>query len=246
MRVSRFYLDAPLGAGEQLLDGDLAHYIGRVLRLGPGAPVQIFNGSGQEWPGEVLEVGKRQVRLQLHEPVAGQPESPLRVHLGQALSRGERMDWAIQKATELGASEITPLLTSHCEVRLNAERAAKRLEHWQQIAISACEQCGRSELPLIHPVTPLADWLAGLQQDLKLLLHPQAQPFASYQPPGSLALLIGPEGGLSQDDLDCATKHGFNGVSLGPRVLRTETAPVAALAIAQLLWGDFGYNANPN
>lgn len=246
MALARFYLPTPLSCGSCQLPPATAHYMTRVLRLATGAQIQLFDGSGQEWLAQIASIGKKEVTVELLEPLPGLPASQLRVHLGQALSRGERMDWAIQKATELGASEITPLLTSHCEVRLNAERAAKRLEHWQQIAISACEQCGRSELPLIHPVTPLADWLAGLQQDLKLLLHPQAQPFASYQPPGSLALLIGPEGGLSQDDLDCATKHGFNGVSLGPRVLRTETAPVAALAIAQLLWGDFGYNANPN
>ena len=239
MRVSRFYLDAPLGAGEQLLDGDLAHYIGRVLRLGPGAPVQIFNGSGQEWPGEVLEVGKRQVRLQLHEPVAGQPESPLRVHLGQAMSRGERMDWAIQKSTELGVSEITPIVSSRCEVRLRDERADKRLAHWQQIAISACEQCGRSVVPTIHPPVTLDTWLAGLQADLKLVLHPIAEPLTGHVRPASLAVLIGPEGGLSEEEIQAAQRSGFQAARLGPRVLRTETAPVVALSVAQQLWGDF-------
>ncbi|NLB99718.1 MAG: 16S rRNA (uracil(1498)-N(3))-methyltransferase [Pseudomonas formosensis] len=240
MRVSRFYLDAPLGAGEQLLDGDLAHYIGRVLRLGPGAPVQIFNGSGQEWPGEVLEVGKRQVRLQLHEPVAGQPESPLRVHLGQAMSRGERMDWAIQKAVELGVSEITPLVTERCEVRLQGERADKRQQHWQQVAISACEQCGRSRVPQVHAPMALADWLTTLEADLKLVLHHRTDADLRELPtPASLALLIGPEGGLSRDEIAQAENGGFRAARFGPRVLRTETAPVVALSLAQHLWGDF-------
>lgn len=240
MRISRFYLDAPLNQGEQLLDGDLAHYIGRVLRLGPGAQVQIFNGSGQEWPGEVLEVSKRQVRIALTSPVAGMPESPLQIHLGQAMSRGERMDWAIQKAVELGASQITPLATERCEVRLQGERADKRQQHWQQIAVSACEQCGRSYVPVVHPPMALADWLATLDAELKLVLHHRTdQDLRRLPAPGSLGLLIGPEGGLSSSEIGQAEGAGFHAARFGPRVLRTETAPVVALSIAQQLWGDF-------
>src|SRR5690554_5402512 len=240
MRVSRFYLDAPLGAGEQLLDGDLAHYIGRVLRLGPGAPVQIFNGSGQEWPGEVLEVGKRQVRLQLHEPVAGQPESPLRVHLGQAMSRGERMDWAIQKAVELGVSEITPLATERCEVRLQGERADQRQQHWQQVSISACEQCGRSRVRQAHVLMALADWLTTLEADRKLVLHHRSDADLRELPtPAYLAVLIGPEGGLSRDELALGESGGFRAARFGPRVLRTEPAAGGARGLAPQLWGDF-------
>lgn len=240
MRVSRFYLDAPLAQGEQLLEGDLAHYIGRVLRLGPGAPVQVFNGSGQEWPGEVLEAGKRQVRLALKAPVAGMQESPLQIHLGQAMSRGERMDWAIQKAVELGVSQITPLFTERCEVRLQGERADKRQQHWQQIAISACEQCGRSQVPRVAAPMALGDWLTELDAELKLVLHHRTeQDLRSLPAPGSLALLIGPEGGLSAAEIDQAQAAGFYAARFGPRVLRTETAPVVALSIAQQLWGDF-------
>lgn len=240
MRVSRFYLDAPLAQGEQLLDGDLAHYIGRVLRLAPGAPVQLFNGSGEEWPGEVLEVSKRQVRLTLAAPLAGMLESPLQIHLGQAISRGERMDWAIQKAVELGVNQITPLFAERCEVRLQGERADKRQQHWQQIAISACEQCGRSRVPQVHAPAALADWLAALDAELKLVLHHRADQDLRHLPtPGSLALLIGPEGGLSSSEIDLAETAGFRAARFGPRVLRTETAPVVALSIAQQLWGDF-------
>ena len=240
MRVSRFYLDAPLTQGEQLLEGDLAHYIGRVLRLGPGDQVQVFNGSGQEWPGEVLDVGKRQVRLALTAPVDGMAESPLHIHLGQAISRDERMDWAIQKAVELGVSRITPLFTERCEVRLQGERAEKRQQHWQQIAVSACEQCGRSQIPHIEAPMALADWLAQLDVALKLVLHHRTdQDLRSFPPPASLGLLIGPEGGLSPVEIDQAQAAGFNAARFGPRVLRTETAPIVALSIAQQLWGDF-------
>ncbi|GGJ09535.1 16S rRNA (uracil(1498)-N(3))-methyltransferase [Halopseudomonas pertucinogena] len=239
MRISRFYLDAPLASGEQSLEGDLAHYIGRVLRLGPGAPVQIFNGSGQEWPGEILDVSKREVRLALGAPVSGLAESPLQIHLGQAVSRGERMDWAIQKAVELGVAEITPLFTERCEVRLQGERADKRQQHWQQIAVSACEQCGRSRVPAIHAPVALADWLTGLQADLKLVLHHRTdQDLRSLPAPATLGLLIGPEGGLSAGEIDLAEAAGFHAARFGPRVLRTETAPVVAVGIAQHLWGD--------
>ncbi|WGK62007.1 16S rRNA (uracil(1498)-N(3))-methyltransferase [Halopseudomonas sp. SMJS2] len=239
MRVSRFYLDAPLSQGEQLLEGDLAHYISRVLRLGPGAPVQIFNGSGQEWPGTVLEAGKRQVRINLAAPLDGLAESPLQVHLGQAMSRGERMDWAIQKAVELGVAQITPLFTERCEVRLQGERADKRQQHWQQVAISACEQCGRSVVPTVNPPMALADWLATLNTELKLVLHHRtSQSLASLTPPRTLGLLIGPEGGLSATEISQAETTGFHATRFGPRVLRTETAPVVALSIVQQLWGD--------
>src|SRR5690606_35167982 len=190
MRISRFYLDASLASGEQSLEGDLAHYIGRVLRLGPGAPVQIFNGSGQEWPGEILDVSKREVRLALGAPVSGLAESPLQIHLGQAISRGERMDWAIQKAVELGVAEITPLFTERCEVRLQGERADKRQQHWQQIAVSACEQCGRSVVPVVHPPLALAEWLGQLDTDLKLVLHHRTtQSLTSLTTPQTLGLL---------------------------------------------------------
>jgi len=240
VRVSRFYLDTPLNQGEQTLTGDVAHYIARVLRLGPGAPVQIFNGSGQEWPGEVVAAGKREVVVKLQAPVEGMPESPLHTHLGQTMSRGDRMDWAIQKAVELGVNQITPLLTERCEVKLQGERADKRQAHWQQVAVSACEQCGRSVVPVIHPPVALQDWMASLTSDLKLVLHHRTEQDLDQLPhPTSLALLIGPEGGLSADEIQQAEAAGFIAARFGPRVLRTETAPIVALSMAQQRWGDF-------
>ena len=239
MRLSRFFIDMPLSLGQHELPEAQAHYIGRVLRHAPGDAVQLFDGSSREYLGELLEVGKKGVRVELREELAGLPESPLRIHLGQGLSRGERMDWAIQKATELGAAEITPIISERCEVRLKDERADKRLSHWRQVAISACEQCGRSVLPVIHAPTSLAEWQAAVQAELKLVLHPQAEPWSGHAAPRSLAFLIGPEGGLSDDEVERARAAGFHPARLGPRVLRTETAPVVALAVAQQLWGDF-------
>ena len=239
MRLSRFFIDAPLSLGQHELPEAQAHYISRVLRHAAGDAVQLFDGSGQEYLGELIEVGKKAVRVELREQLAGQAESPLRIHLGQGLSRGERMDWAIQKATELGVGEITPIVSERCEVRLKDERADKRLAHWRQVAISACEQCGRSVLPVIHAPITLAEWQAHVQAELKLVLHPVAAPLESHARPHSLAFLIGPEGGLSEAEVAQAKAAGFHAARLGPRVLRTETAPVVALAVAQQLWGDF-------
>ncbi|NMY42039.1 16S rRNA (uracil(1498)-N(3))-methyltransferase [Pseudomonas sp. WS 5013] len=239
MRLSRFFIDAPLSLGQHELPEAQAHYISRVLRHATGDAVQLFDGSGQEYLGELIEVGKKAVRVELREQLAGQAESPLRIHLGQGLSRGERMDWAIQKATELGVGEITPIVSERCEVRLKDERADKRLAHWRQVAISACEQCGRSVLPVIHAPVTLAEWQGHVQAELKLVLHPVAAPLESHARPHSLAFLIGPEGGLSEAEVEQAKAAGFHAARLGPRVLRTETAPVVALAVAQQLWGDF-------
>jgi 16S rRNA (uracil1498-N3)-methyltransferase len=239
MRLSRFFIDAPLSLGEHELPEAQAHYIGRVLRMAEGDALQLFDGSGTEFRGTLLEVGKKRVRVQLDDSFAGQPESPLRIHLGQGLSRGERMDWAIQKATELGVSEITPIVSERCEVRLKDERAEKRQAHWQQVAVSACEQCGRSVVPIIHSPVPLADWLKRTEADLKLVLHPVAEPLTSHDKPDTLAFLIGPEGGLNDAEVEQAKAAAFHAARLGPRVLRTETAPVVALSVAQQLWGDF-------
>lgn len=239
MRLSRFFIDAPLSLGQHELPEAQAHYIGRVLRHAAGDAVQLFDGSGHEYLGELIEVGKKAVRVELREQLAGQAESPLRIHLGQGLSRGERMDWAIQKATELGVGEITPIVSERCEVRLKDERADKRLAHWRQVAVSACEQCGRSVLPVIHAPVSLTEWQAHVQAELKLVLHPVAAPLESHARPHSLAFLIGPEGGLSEAEVAQAKAAGFHAARLGPRVLRTETAPVVALAVAQQLWGDF-------
>lgn len=239
MSLPRFFVAAPLALGVHDLPEAQAHYLSRVLRLTVGAAVQLFDGSGQEYIGELTSVTKKAVQVELHESLVGLPEPSLQIHLGQGLSRGERMDWAIQKATELGVAEITPLFTERCEVRLNDERMQKRLEHWQQIAISACEQCGRSKVPVIHVPQSVKDWQASVAADLKLVLHPVAQPLTEHAAPNTLAFLIGPEGGLTDAEVAHAAEQGFLPARLGPRVLRTETAPIVALSVAQQLWGDF-------
>lgn len=239
MRLSRFFIDAPLTLGDVALPEASAHYIGRVLRLSAGNPVQLFDGSGDEFRGTLKEVGKKHVIAELTEKLPGLEESALRIHLGQGLSRGERMDWAIQKATELGVSEITPIVSDRCEVRLKDERAEKRLQHWRQVAISACEQCGRSRVPTLHSPVTLTEWVGTVSADLKLVLHPVATPLTAHPRPSQLAFLIGPEGGLTDAEVELANGNGFLPARLGPRVLRTETAPVVALSVAQQLWGDF-------
>ena len=240
MRLSRFFIDAPLSLGEHDLPEAQAHYIGRVLRMAPGDAVQLFDGSGQEYLGELLEVGKKSVRVTLAQALPGQAESPLHVHLGQGLSRGERMDWAIQKATELGASVITPIVSERCEVRLKDERADKRLAHWRQVAISACEQCGRSTVPTIHSPVLLADWLKARDEALKLVLHPVAEPLTSHARPASLAFLIGPEGGFAPYEAALAGRVGATVCSLGTRILRCETAPLAAVTAVMLATKNLG------
>ena len=201
----------------------------------------MFNGEGAAWQAAIVAVTKKAVVVQLESPVLSQTDSPLPVHLGQSLSRGERMDYAIQKATEAGVTAITPLFSERCEVKLNAERQEKRLKHWQQVAISACEQCGRNILPVIYPAMSVDQWIAGQSSELKLVLHHRTeQKLQGYQAPSSVSLLVGPEGGLTADEIALAEGQGFNALALGPRVFRTETAPVVALSLLQYFWGDLG------
>ena len=242
MRLSRFYIAAPLSLGQHALPEEQAHYIGRVLRHSAGDAVQLFDGSGQEYLGQLIEVGKKSVRVELTEQLPGQPDSPLRVHLGQGLSRGERMDWAIQKATELGVAAIVPVAAERTEVRLDAERAEKRLAHWRSVVESACGQCGRARVPEVSAPARLDQALAGLQgEGLRLVLDPDGEHgLAQLQRPASARawIAIGPEGGWSPADRSILHAAGFSGLRLGPRVLRTETAGLAAIAALQSRFGD--------
>lgn len=239
MRLSRLYTPQPLVAGGSVeLDEARSHYLSRVLRLGVGARITVFNGDGREFPAEIGAVGKRSVQLLLGTPCAPDTESTLHTVLGLGISRGERMDYAIQKSTELGVSVIVPLFTEHCEVRLDGERQDKRLEHWRGVAISACEQCGRVVPPVIAAPQTLAQWLASETAGLKLLFdHTQAAGLPPEKPQQGVALLIGPEGGLAPGEISKALAAGFTGIALGKRIFRTETAPVAALSVLQYLWG---------
>jgi 16S rRNA (uracil1498-N3)-methyltransferase len=242
--MPRFYCPPPLpSSGSFDLPPDAAHHAARVLRLREGDPVQIFDGLGNERHGVIAELGGKRVVVSGIIAVDDDRESPLNVLLAQALSSSEKMDWVIQKATELGVTEIQPIDTERSVARLSAERAVKRLEHWQQVAISACEQCGRNVLPQIHAPLDIMVWLQKMQMlsDVKFILLPQgaASLHAQAKPQGRIALLIGAEGGFTQAESDSALRCGFTAIRMGARVLRTETAAIAGLAALQTLWGDF-------
>jgi 16S rRNA (uracil1498-N3)-methyltransferase len=240
MRRIRIYTDQPLSAESQVeLHDDTAHYVSKVLRLRIGDPLFVFNGDGREYDGYVEDISKKSVLLTLEKQLSPQTESRLHTILGLGISRGERMDFAIQKCTELGVSIIVPLFTEHCEVKLAAERLDRRQEHWQQIAISACEQSGRVKIPMVAKPLALGDWLKTVEAERKFLFDMnQSQALGGARPENGVALLIGPEGGLSANEQTLALKEGFTGITLGGRVLRTETAPVAALSVLQYLWGS--------
>ena len=212
------------------------------MRARVGDDVTVFNGEGPEWPAQIVSIRKNSVLLQLGDSVETGTESALKIHLVQGISRGERMDFVVQKATELGVKRITPISTEYGVVKLNTERATKRREHWQKIAISACEQSGRTRLPLIDAPVTLKTWFGNKPEkvDTELILAPGAAlPLAGISAPQTKAcILIGPEGGFSNNEYDDASAAGFTAVSLGPRILRTETAAPTALAVMQSLWGD--------
>ncbi|MBA4503671.1 16S rRNA (uracil(1498)-N(3))-methyltransferase [Marinobacterium marinum] len=242
MRIPRVYEPQPLTVGTlvELSDTSVQHLV-RALRLREGDLIRLFNGDGAEYTAALSAVDKRRASAQITEAAQPAVESGLQVHIGQTLSRGERMDYAVQKATEMGVAKITPLTSERCEVRLKAEREDKRLRHWQQIAISACEQSLRTRPPEIFDVSPLEQWIHNVDAELKLVLHHHtAQPLQTMDAPSSVAVLIGPEGGLTETEVEAALDAGFQPVALGPRVMRTETAPVTACAILQYLWGDLG------
>ena len=242
--MPRFYCPPPLPSqGSFNLPPDASHHASRVLRLREGTAVQLFDGLGNECHGVIDDLSGKQVTVRDIIQVDANRESPLTVLLAQALSSSEKMDWVIQKATELGVTEIQPLATERSVARLSAERAIKRTEHWQQVAISACEQCGRNVLPVIHPPLDIMVWLQRMRTTdfSRFMLLPQGAASLSAQPrpQGTTVLLIGAEGGFSQSESDSALLCGFTPVKLGARVLRTETAAVAGLAVLQTLWGDF-------
>jgi 16S rRNA (uracil1498-N3)-methyltransferase len=241
MRVTRIHTSQRLSSSAVFaLEPDASHHVARVLRLKVGDALTLFDGHGGEYASEITAVDKKQVQVRTvgHLPIEN--ESPLTIHLGIAISRGERMDWIVQKSTELGIAALTPLLTEHTGVKLSGDRAAKKIQHWQQIAISACEQCGRNRPPTVHALRLVDDWLATTVAEKNFVLHHRAEVLdvAVGPAPASIALLIGPEGGLSEREINTAEQAGYAALRLGPRVLRTETAPLAAIAILQSYWGD--------
>lgn len=239
MRIPRIYTTQTLRSNTVVaLEPDPSRHLARVLRLRAGDSVTLFDGCGGEYPGEITAVDKNHVHVMTGSHLLRECESPLNIHLGIAVSRGERMDWIAQKATELGVSAITPLWTEHTGVKLTSPRADKKIQHWQQIAISACEQCGRNRPPALHALQTLDDWLGATVAERRYVLHHRADAIAGGDSPASVALLVGPEGGLSESEIEAAERAGFTSLCLGPRVMRTETAPLAAIAILQSHWGD--------
>ena len=239
------HVDAPLGPGARVeLPRDLAHHLGRVLRLSDGAMVSLFDGSGPVWRARLRLSGGGPALAEVVAAIEGDRESPLRVVLGQGLSSGDRMDITVQKAVELGVAGIAPLATARAVVKLSGERADRRREHWQRIAIAACEQCKRGVVPPVAEIRGLRDWLAGLPAEAPkwLLCAHQGQRLDDLPrpAPGQTGyLLAGPEGGFTEEERVLVIASGFAPVRLGPRVLRTETAAMAALAAMQVVWGDF-------
>ena len=211
-----------------------------VLRLQMGDALALFNGEGGEYRASLIAANKHEARVRVAEFHAIERESPLAITLALGICAGERMDYSLQKATELGVNAIAPLATERSVVKLAGERADKRLQHWQNVVIAACEQCGRNRVPAVAPVQTLFSYLAQTDKDARLLmLSPDAAtPLKTIPPSAAIVLLVGAEGGFSQSEQEAAASSGFLPVSLGPRVLRTETAPVAALAALQTLWGD--------
>lgn len=239
MRVSRLYLDEPLSTGQEIgLDPRGRRYVQQVLRLRAGQALTLFNGDGDDYAAELLSADRNDCRVHIGPVVRTEPAAALRIQLAIGISRGERMDFAIQKSVELGVHSVTPLHTARSLVQLEGDRLERRLAHWRGVIVSACEQSGRCRIPTLHTPMPLDDWLDTHPQGL-LLFHAAEQALADLpSPAGDISLLIGPEGGLSGEERERALSAGLVAVRLGPRVLRTETAPLAALAAIQVLWGD--------
>jgi 16S rRNA (uracil1498-N3)-methyltransferase len=248
MRVSRVFVANSLEKGQTIaLDDEAAHYVKTVLRLKQDAEIILFNGQGGEYIGSLDEVSRKSVRVKLHQWRAKDLESPLCIAMGLAISRGDRMDFAVQKAVELGVTELSPILTERCVVQLKADKEETRLKHWQKIAEHAAEQCGRTFVPQLTPVMKLDEWL-NKQTGLKLFLDPFAEnSLGNLQPEAQrVTLLTGPEGGFAEHERFLAKSAGFIPVKLGLRILRTETVALAALAGIQTLWGDFAPTNNPS
>jgi 16S rRNA (uracil1498-N3)-methyltransferase len=254
MRLTRVYVDAPVATGQRVVvEGSAANHIARVLRLRSGDSLTVFDGSGGEFGARIEEFRKEAVVVAVEEHRPLDRESPLPLTLVQGISRGERMDWIIQKATELGASRIVPVFTKRSVVRLDEKQAERKLQHWRAIAVAACEQCGRNRIPDLAPPVDFFEMLAGDSSarpgsaggaesagSTRLLLSPTGNlRIDDLKDVGKgITVLIGPEGGLEDVEQEAALSAGFKAVRLGPRVLRTETAAIAALTIIQRYFGD--------
>jgi 16S rRNA (uracil1498-N3)-methyltransferase len=237
--VPRFFAPVQLSLGTEI---DLPERVARhcaVLRLRRGDAVVLFNGEGGEFSAELTRLSRGDARARVISKQAPERESPLAIALAQCVSSGDRMDTALQKSTELGVSRIVPIASERSVMRLSSDRADRRVAHWRNVVIAACEQCGRNRVPEVTAITEFAAFLSGASDGLRLLLAPDSdRDLKQLEPPGSVTLLVGPEGGLAPEERQRAERNGFVPVRFGPRVLRTETAPLAAIAAMQVLWGD--------
>lgn len=241
MRSIRIFQEGPFEAGQiTSLTPEAGQHVGVVLRMQPDDTLILFCGDNHEYQARITEVHKKRVTVIITAVSFVNRESPRAIHLAQAISKGDRMEWVIQKAVELGVARITPLITAHCAVRLDDARLIKKQLQWQAIAVAACEQCGRNKVPMIAPTVQFDPFIQHCQSPLKLILHPTASMSWHNMPSseGEVTLLIGPEGGLSNDEIKRAEAQQFNVLLLGPRILRTETAAIAALSILQARLGD--------
>jgi 16S rRNA (uracil1498-N3)-methyltransferase len=242
MRLTRVHVAGLLTSGRShTIEGDAANHIARVLRLAPGDPLTVFDGRGGEYAARIGAIRRGAVVIEVRERSAAIRESTLELTLAQGVSRGERMDWVVQKATELGVTRIVPVLTERTVVKLDARQAERKVAHWRGIAIAACEQSGRDRIPQVAPPVALHDLLHDIDsRATRLLLSPTGTQRVSdlKAPEGGIVVLIGPEGGLAETEQRAALAAGFLAVRLGPRVLRTETAAVAALTLLQHQFGD--------
>ena len=243
MPVPRLYIPQTLTPDDILtVSGQPAHHVKNVLRLRTGTPVRVFDGNGHEHDATLQEIGRSELRIKIGNAINTVAEPALKITLVQGIARNDRMDLILQKAVELGVSEIQPLWMQRSQSHLNGERLAKRIQHWQGTVISACEQSGRATLPLLSEPLAYNDWMSGqTESNLRLMLKPDSELTLKDldAPTVSITLLVGPEGGMNTNEQQLACDNNFIGVRLGPRILRTETAALAALTGIQTLWGDF-------
>jgi 16S rRNA (uracil1498-N3)-methyltransferase len=241
MRVPRIFQNQTLYPNQTLvLDDDATRHLSTVLRLPTGASIILFNGDGHEYPSTITPIKAKSLSATVHAQIQKNRESPLFTHLGQVISKGNHMDYTLQKSVELGVSRITPLYSERGDVRLKGEREEKKQMHWQKIIIHACQQCGRNTLPVLEKPVPLMTWIKNTSEKTKLMLDPKAtQHLNTISLTASIAILIGSEGGFAENEIAYAAQHQFMGIQLGPRILRTETASLAMLTSLQLLAGDF-------
>jgi len=240
MRIPRIYTANNLEPNRKTILGiQASSHILHVLRLKLGSPLILFNGTGGEYNAELYAIDKQRAIIQIQQFIDKQVESPLKINLAQGISRGEKMDYTIQKAVELGVYKITPLFTERCNIKLSGERLQKRISHWQSIAISACEQSGRTHIPKVAFAQDLNTWIIQDHPGLCLTLYHQAtNSLANLKSSSAVTLLIGPEGGLSDYEINLTCQQNFTPIRFGPRILRTETAALAAISILQSKWGD--------